>query len=45
MANNTYKVKRDKTHSTSRKWEKALKKVGKAKDRKFNKNLIRGENN
>ena len=39
MSNNTYKIKRDKTHSLSRKWEKAFKKASKAKDRKLNKQL------
>ena len=39
--NNTYKRKKDKTHSTSRGWEKAMKKSGKAKDRRFNKTLTK----
>ena len=43
MSNNTYKVKRDKTHSLSRKWEKSFKKQSKAKDRKLNKQLARGD--
>ena len=34
-----YKVKRDKTHALSRKWEKSMKKASKAKDRRFNKNI------
>ena len=43
MSNNTYKVKRDKTHALSRKWEKAFKKASKAKDRKLNKQLAKGD--
>jgi len=35
------RVKRDKTHSTSRKWEKAFKKASKAKDRRLNKKLTK----
>jgi len=45
--NTTYRVKRDKTHSLSRSLEKSYKKAGKAKDRRFDKQLIReirGEN-
>jgi hypothetical protein len=41
--NNTFKVKRDKTHSLSRNWEKSFKKQGKAKDRRFNKKLAKGD--
>ena len=39
--NTTYRVKRDKTHSLSRGGEKSYKKAGKAKDRRFDKKLIR----
>ena len=41
--NTTFKIKRDKTHSTSIKLEKSFKKQGKAKDRRLNKKLARGE--
>tara|TARA_R110000824_G_scaffold339_4_gene2508 strand:- start:1011 stop:1139 length:129 start_codon:yes stop_codon:yes gene_type:complete len=37
----TYKNKRDKTHSTSRGYEKVEKKSSKAKDRRFNKQLTK----
>ena len=37
----SYKRKKDKTHSTSRNWEKSYKKQGKAKDRRFNKKLTK----
>ena len=36
-----WKRKKDKTHSLSRNWEKAMKKSGKAKDRRFNKKLTK----
>ena len=39
MFSTTVKRKKDKTHSTSRGVEKADKKVGKAKDRRFNKRM------
>jgi len=35
------RVKRDKTHCLSRKWEKAMKKASKAKDGKLNKKLTK----
>ena len=35
------RIKRDKTHSTSRSFEKAMKKSGKAKDRRLNRKLER----
>jgi hypothetical protein len=39
MANE--RIKRDKTHSLSRAWEKSFKKSGKAKDRRLNRKLER----
>ncbi len=39
MANE--RIKRSKTHSTSRGWEKAMKKSGKAQDRRLNRKLER----
>ena len=39
MFSTSVKRKKDKTHSTSRGVEKADKKVGKAKDRRFNKKM------
>lgn len=36
------KIKKDKTHSTSRKWEKAFKKNSKKKNRQFQKKLTKG---
>lgn len=36
------KIKKDKTHSTSRKWEKAFKKNFKKKNRQFQKKLTKG---
>jgi hypothetical protein len=41
LVSSTYKIKRDKTHSTSRGWEKEQKKQSKAKDRRFNKQLTK----
>ena len=41
--NNTYKRKKDVTDSTSRGWKKAMRKAGKAKDRRFNKKLVKEE--
>ena len=35
------RIKRNKTHSLSRGWEKAMKKSGKAKDRRLNRKLER----
>ena len=35
------KLKRDKTHSTSKGWEKEQKKQSKARDRRFNKQLAK----
>jgi len=36
------KIKRDKTHSTSRGWEEAYKKRGKKKQRQLDKKLTKG---
>tara|TARA_Y100001963_G_scaffold131026_1_gene187878 strand:+ start:2056 stop:2244 length:189 start_codon:yes stop_codon:yes gene_type:complete len=41
--NDKYRVKRDKTHSTSRGVEKAYKKASKAEDRRFDKKVIEEE--
>ena len=45
MFSASVKRKKDKTHSTSRGVEKADKKIGKAKDRRFNKRIVQDARN